>query len=172
MEGILYTVGHSTHDLDEFLELLRSHVIAAVADVRRFPGSRRYPHFNAAALGQSLPAVGIEYVPFVELGGRRQPRPDSPNTAWRNAAFRGYADYMQTPDFLTGLEKLEQLGRVKKTAVMCSEAVPWRCHRSLIADAMRIRGWKVLDIFTPKSAKPHELPSFAVVKGLEIVYPK
>jgi uncharacterized protein (DUF488 family) len=172
VDQILYTIGHSTHPLDEFIAILKSHHVEAIADVRRFPGSRRHPHFNALALKESLPAQGIDYAPFVELGGRRQPRPDSPNSAWRNAAFRGYADYMQTSPFSLAIDQLEKLAARKATAVMCAETLPWRCHRSLIADAMLVRGWIILDIFDQKPPKPHELPAFAVVKGREVLYPK
>lgn len=166
-----FTIGHSTHPWPEFLEILQAHRIGSVADVRQFPGSRRFPHFNAEALAAELHKAGIEYLPFRELGGRRKPREDSPNTAWRNAAFRGYADYMQTPTFAAGIERLEAVAEIKSTAIMCSEAVPWRCHRSLIGDAMLVRGWSVLDIFDQRQVKPHVLTLFAVVSGGKIVYP-
>jgi len=168
----IFTFGHSTRSLEETFTILRAHGVEAVADVRRYPGSRRYPHFNAESLRRSLPEGGIEYSPLVDLGGRRTPAKDSPNTGWRNAAFRGYADYMQSPQFVAALTQLERLGRRLPTAVMCAEAVPWRCHRSLIGDALLARGWQVLDIFDPKSVKPHEMTPFAVVRGKQIVYPQ
>ena len=140
-EGLtVWTVGHSTRTLDEFLGLLAAHRIEAVADVRRFPGSRKHPHFGRDALAGSLRAVGVEYLPLPELGGRRRPRPDSHNTAWRSESFRGYADYMETEEFRAGVERLLGLARRKRTAVMCSEAVWWRCHRALIADYLKASG--------------------------------
>ncbi|HEY1922857.1 MAG TPA: DUF488 domain-containing protein [Tepidisphaeraceae bacterium] len=171
MSGSIFTIGHSTHPWPEFLSILQAHKIAAIADVRQFPGSRRFPHFNAEALAVELPKAGIEYLPFRNLGGRRKPLEDSPNTAWRNAAFRGYADFMQTPAFAAGIEQLETAAAKQPTAIMCSEAVPWRCHRSLIADALLVRDWTVLDIFDERQIKPHALTPFAVVSGRKIVYP-
>jgi uncharacterized protein (DUF488 family) len=167
----LFTVGHSNRSWEEFVTLLTSHEIAAVADVRRFPGSRRLPQFNDANLAQALPKCGIAYLPFPALGGRRKPNPDSINTGWRNDSFRAYADYMQTAEFTTALDELTQAASRRATAVMCAEAVPWRCHRSLIADAMIIRGWRVLDVMSPTSAKPHKLTPFARVDGTRITYP-
>ena len=167
----LFTVGHSNRSWEEFVTLLTSHEIAAVADVRRFPGSRRLPQFNDANLAQALPKCGIAYLPFPALGGRRKPNPDSINTGWRNDSFRAYADYMQTAEFTTALDELTQAASRRATAVMCAEAVPWRCHRSLIADAMIIRGWRVLDVMSPTSAKPHKLTPFARVDGIRITYP-
>lgn len=168
---VLYTVGHSTHPWDEFVELLRAHRVTQLADVRRHPGSRKYPHFNASHLAAELPSAGIAYLPFVSLGGRRKPRPDSPNGAWRNDSFRGYADYMLTDDFRAALADLEGAARRRRTAIMCSESLPWRCHRSLIADALLVRGWDVRDIMTPTSAKPHHLPAWAHVDGTQVTYP-
>lgn len=168
----IFTFGHSTRSLAETIEILQAHGIGALADVRRFAASRRYPHFNADSLRTSLPAAGIEYLHIVELGGRRTAAKDSPNTGWRNASFRGYADYMQTPLFAAVLEQLQTLARRAPTAIMCAEAVPWRCHRSLIGDALLAQGWTVMDIFDRNSAKPHEMTSFAVVRGKKIVYPE
>src|SRR5215469_15174773 len=148
----LYTIGHSTRTLEELVEALRSHGVRAVADVRRFPGSRRLPWFAAENLAIALPKMELEYLPFLDLGGRRRTSTDSPNTGWRNASFRGYADYMQTPDFAVALDRLIEKASSGPTAIMCAEAVPWRCHRSLIADAMLIRGWEVLDIYDAKKA--------------------
>jgi uncharacterized protein (DUF488 family) len=169
--GIVFTVGHSTHPWPEFLEILRGHSIAAIADVRMYPGSRRFPHFDAEAMRTALPEAGVEYLPFRTLCGRRKAAADSVNTGWRNAMFRGYADYMQTPQFAEAIAELEKAAAQRRTAIMCSEAVPWRCHRSLIADALLTRGWEVLDIFDARTAKPHLLTPFAVVSGKQIVYP-
>jgi uncharacterized protein (DUF488 family) len=168
---ILYTVGHSTRSLDEFVRLLKHHGVRAVADVRRFPGSRKYPHFNADALAESLSAAGLGYVPFPSLGGRRRTSPDSVNTGWRNEGFRGYADYMQTPQCVEAVSQLEALAGRTPTVIMCAEAVPWRCHRSLIADAMLVRGWQVLDIVGESAPSRHKLTPFAIVEGTRITYP-
>lgn len=167
----LFTVGHSNRSWEDFVTLITSHGIAAIADVRRFPGSRRLPQFNDVNLAKSLPPAGIRYLPFPGLGGRRKPNPDSLNTGWRNDSFRAYADYMQTDEFATALEELLAAASRRATAIMCAEAVPWRCHRSLIADAMLVRDWQVLDVMTPASAKPHKLTPFARVAGTHITYP-
>jgi uncharacterized protein (DUF488 family) len=151
--------------------MLRAHGVAGVADVRRFPGSRRLPHFNAESLARALPDLGMTYLPCPLLGGRRKPDPASANTAWRNASFRAYADYMQTPPFLEGLERLMDAAAKTPLAMMCSEAVPWRCHRSLIADALVVRGWAVLDVMSPTKATPHKLTPFARVDGTRVTYP-
>jgi uncharacterized protein (DUF488 family) len=167
----LYTIGHSTRTLDALIEALQAHGVKAVADVRRFPGSRRLPWFNDRSLAGSLPEQGLLYWPFPDLGGRRRPLPDSPNAGWRNASFRGYADYMMSQSFLASLESLAEMARATPAAIMCAEAVPWRCHRSLIADAMLVRGWRVMDIFDAAKASPHKLTPFAQVRGMEITYP-
>ena len=167
----LYTVGHSTRTLDELVAMLRGHGVAAVADVRRFAGSRRLPQFNAENLAAELPQRGIEYLPFPLLGGRRKPGQGTDNTGWRNASFRAYADYMQTPPFLDGLGRLIEEAERRPIAIMCAEAVPWRCHRSLIADAMVVCGWVVLDVMTAAKATPHKLTPFARVEGTRITYP-
>lgn len=167
----LYTIGHSNRTWDEFLGLLRAHGVKAVADVRRFPGSRRLPQYNDAYLAQNLPAAGIAYLPFPNLGGRRKPNPNSPNAGWRNESFRAYADYMQTSTFTAALDDLMAQAAQIPTAIMCAEAVPWRCHRSLIADALIVRGWQVLNIMSPTQAKQHKLTPFARVQGVEISYP-
>jgi uncharacterized protein (DUF488 family) len=169
--GVVFTVGHSTHPWGEFLEILQGHSIAAIADVRMFPGSRRFPHFNAEAMKFALPEAGVEYLPFRSLGVRRKAVENSVNTGWRNAMFRGYADFMQTPEFAEALAELQKAAAQRRTAIMCSEAVPWRCHRSLISDALLARGWEVMDIFDARTAKPHLLTPFAVVSGNQIVYP-
>jgi uncharacterized protein (DUF488 family) len=167
----LYTVGHSTRTLDELVVLLRAHGVGAVADVRLIPKSRRYPHFNAESLALSLPERGLTYLPFRSLGGRRRPLKDSPNMGWRNESFRGYADYLATDAFKTALAELLAVAADVPTAIMCAEAVPWRCHRSLIADAALVRGWKVLDIMSQTSATPHKLTKFARVEGQTLTYP-
>jgi uncharacterized protein (DUF488 family) len=151
--------------------LLRAHGIERVADVRMIPRSRRHPHFNDAALAVSFPRAGIEYVPFKSLGGRRRPAKDSINTGWRNSSFRGYADFMQTEAFDRALDELMRIARERATAIMCAEAVPWRCHRSLIADALLARGWDVLDIYDASKASPHRLTPFARVEGTLVTYP-
>jgi uncharacterized protein (DUF488 family) len=142
-----------------------------VADVRLIPKSRRYPHFADTYLAEHLPEHGIAYLPFKSLGGRRRPRKDSPNGAWRNESFRGYADFLQTPAFEAALEELISAARERPTATMCAEAVPWRCHRSLISDALLARGWDVLDIMGEGKATPHKLPKFARVDGTTVTYP-
>ena len=171
MPPTLYTVGHSTRSLEDFVALLKGHGVAAVADVRRFPKSRKYPHFNDDALAVSLRAAGLGYAPVLALGGRRRTSADSPNTGWRNEGFRGYADYMLTPAFEQGLSQLAALAAETPTAMMCAEAVPWRCHRSLVADAMLVRGWRVLDITGNAAPSPHKLTKFAKVDGTRITYP-
>jgi uncharacterized protein (DUF488 family) len=169
--GTIYTIGHSTHTLEELVEMLKAHGVAGVADVRSIPRSRRVPQFNADALTVDLPKSGLEYYPFKDLGGRRHTRKDSINSAWRNASFRGYADFMQMDAFIEGLDRLMELAAQTPLAMMCAEAVPWRCHRSLIGDALLIRNWTVLDIFSRTKATPHKLTSFAKVRGKKITYP-
>ena len=167
----IHTIGHSTRSLEELVEMLRAHGVAGIADVRRFAGSRRLPHFNADSLATALPHIGMVYLPCPLLGGRRRPDPASTNTGWRNASFRAYADYMQSPPFAEGLEHLIDHARRTPLAMMCAEAVPWRCHRSLIADALIVRGWVVLDIMSKSKANPHKLTPFAKVQSLVITYP-
>ena len=167
----IYTVGHSTRTLEALCEILHAHGVKAVADVRLIPRSRRYPQFNDDALAVSLPENGIEYHPFKSLGGRRRPRKDSPNAAWRNESFRGYADFLQTPAFEAALGELMELAGRVATTTMCAEAVPWRCHRSLISDALVVRGWRVLDVLSATKATEHKLPGFAKVEGLRVTYP-
>lgn len=165
MAVTVYTVGHSTRTLDEFVELLRAHAIETLADVRTVPRSRRHPWFARGELAVSLPERGVAYVHLPELGGLRKPRADSPNTAWRNNSFRGYADYMTTPEFDAGIEHLVELARASRTAVMCAEAVPWRCHRSLIADALVARGEDVVHLLSATSARQHTLTPFARIEA-------
>jgi uncharacterized protein (DUF488 family) len=169
--GAVYTVGHSTLPIERFVAVLRGHAIERLADVRTVPRSRRNPQFNADALGESLRAAGIEYVPLRELGGLRKPRADSPNTGWRNKSFRGYADYMQTQEFARGLGRLIELGRARRTAIMCAEALPWRCHRSLVADALAVRGVPVVEILGETERREHTLTPFARAWGTTITYP-
>src|SRR5438552_963035 len=161
----IYTLGHSTRSFEQLLAILRSFDIRSVADVRMFPKSRRYPHFNDEFLAEHLPDNGIEYLPFESLGGRRRARKDSPNTGWRNESFRGYADFMQTEAFEQALTELIEAARERPTTTMCAEAVPWRCHRSLISDALLVRGWGVLDVMDEGKASPHKLTKFARVQG-------
>jgi uncharacterized protein (DUF488 family) len=166
----LWTIGHSTHPIDEFLEFLRLQGIQRVADVRRFPGSRKYPHFNPDALAQALAGAGIGYSPMLELGGRRKVRPDSPHTAWRNEAFRGYADYMDTPAFAAAAEGLADLARKERVAAMCAEGVWWRCHRSMIADYFKAHGWKVLHILGRAEPREHPYTGVAKIVAGELTY--
>jgi len=169
--GTVFTVGHSTLPIERFLALLAAYGVEQLADVRTVPRSRRNPQFNADALSASLRAAGISYVPFRELGGLRKPRPDSPNSGWRNASFRGYADYMQTEQFGSALARLVELASEPRTAIMCAEAVPWRCHRSLVADALVARGIGVVEILSETSYREHALTPFARVAGTEVTYP-
>ncbi len=168
----IWTVGHSNRDEEAFLDLLGGDRIERIADVRRFPGSRRQPHFSQEALRDSLASRGMRYEHLPALGGRRgSPAPDSPNTGWRVASFAAYADYMATTGFLEGLERLERLAAECPTAMMCSEAVPWRCHRRLIADALLVRGWAVLDIIGTGRVTPRPLTVFARVSDGGLTYP-
>ncbi len=170
MPGVL-TVGHSTRSWEAFLDLLRAHHVERVIDVRSIPRSRHNPQFNRATLSRKLRAARIGYVHLRKLGGLRHTRRDSPNTGWRNASFRGFADYMQTSDFEVGLHRLLKLAGQKRSAIMCAEAVPWRCHRSLIADALTVRGIRVEDIMSMKRSQVHSLIRFARVQGHRITYP-
>lgn len=168
----VWTVGHSNRPLEDFLMLLEQARIEQVADVRRFPGSRRWPHFSGDALRTSLAERGVGYVHLAELGGRRgTPAEGSPNTGWRVPSFAAYADYMATEPFERGRRALERLATEHRTAMMCSEAVPWRCHRRLIADALLVRGWEVLDILGKGRTEPRALTEFARVRDGELTYP-
>src|SRR5579863_10363592 len=167
----VFTIGHSTRTWEEFLELLRAHGIERVVDVRSIPKSRHNPQFNRETLSRKLRGARIGYVHLRKLGGLRHARRDSPNMGWRNASFRGFADYMQTSDFETGLQRLMKLAKQKRSAIMCAEAVPWRCHRSLIADALTVRGIQVDDIMSVKRSQVHSLIPFARVRGHRITYP-
>jgi len=165
------TVGHSTHSLPEFLRLLAAHGIRQLVDVRTIPRSRHNPQFNRENLPASLAEAGIAYRHMPDLGGLRHATKDSTNTGWRNASFRGFADYMQTERFRTALEELIEFAQGRPTAIMCAEAVPWRCHRSLIADALVARGVPVLEILNAGEAQPHAMTPFAKVHGVEVTYP-
>jgi uncharacterized protein (DUF488 family) len=167
----LYTIGHSTRTLDELVELLRSFTVRVLADVRTVPRSRHNPQFNIDALALALPEREIRYVHVPELGGLRRAAKDSPNAGWRNASFRGFADYLLTEGFEAGLRVLHALAATATVAIMCAEAVPWRCHRSLIADALVVRGAAVSHITGPGRASPHRLTPFARVEGVRITYP-
>lgn len=167
----VWTIGHSTRAVEELIELLAENRIEQLADVRTAPGSRRLPHFGKASLELALPERGIAYVHLPRLGGLRKPLATSTNTGWRNPSFRGYADYMQTPEFEAGLAELLQLADARRTSVMCAEAVPWRCHRSLIADALTARGVEVLHITGPRRVQPHVMTSFAQLEDGRLVYP-
>jgi len=166
----IWTIGHSTLSIEEFIALLKTQNIGALADVRRFPGSRRHPQFGQQPLSESLSGAGIEYVHLPELGGRRLARPDSPNTAWRNEAFRGYADYMATEPFRAGMKCLLTLARKQCTAIMCAEALWWRCHRSLISDYLKADGWKVLHILANKKIEEHPFSSAARILEGKLSY--
>ncbi|MEO8524892.1 MAG: DUF488 domain-containing protein [Caldimonas sp.] len=165
------TIGHSNHPIEDFIGLLWTNEVAQVIDVRTIPRSRHNPQFNLDALAVSLPAAGIDYLHMPGLGGLRHARADSPNTGWHNASFRGYADYMQSADFAENIDRVVALAPAKRCALMCAEAVPWRCHRSMIADALLVRGVPVEDIIGPHGRKPHALTSFARVDGLQLTYP-
>lgn len=167
----LFTVGHSTRTIDVFIDLLRDHGVRELVDVRSIPKSRRFPHFNSDALEIALRDAGIGYVHLARLGGRRHGRKDSVNLGWRNTSFRGYADYMATPEFAQGLNELIEIARGARAAIMCAEAVPWRCHRSLIADALIEKGWTVRDIISPKAAPEHRRTRFLKVMDGQLIYP-
>ena len=167
----LYTIGHSTRTLEDFVGLLRTHGVQKVVDVRTIAGSRKNPQYNAEALVPALRAAGIAYEHMKGLGGLRRPRKDSANTAWRNASFRGYADYMQTEEFENSLAALVREACSARVAIMCAEALPWRCHRSMIADALTARGIRVEHIMSGAKTTPHSLTGWAKVDGQRITYP-
>jgi uncharacterized protein (DUF488 family) len=169
--GSVLTIGHSTRSLDEFVTLLKGHAVTLVIDVRTIPRSRHNPQFNRDSLPDSLKKAGIEYVHMPGLGGLRHARTDSLNIGWRNASFRGYADYMQTPEFQEEIENVIQLAKEHRLALMCAEAVPWRCHRSLIGDALTVRGVRTEDIMSLTQRRLHALTPFALVRGTNVTYP-
>jgi uncharacterized protein (DUF488 family) len=168
----IYTVGHSTRTTEQFLELLKAHGIEELVDVRTIPKSRHNPQFGTEELAASLQQAGIAYMHLGKLGGLRHASKDSINLGWQNTSFRGFADYMATPEFKSGLDELKSLAEQKTVAIMCAEAVPWRCHRSLISDALTIQGWQVLHIQSRKTANPHELTPFLKVQDGKITYPE
>lgn len=167
----IFTIGHSNRTLEALLALLAAHGVGQLVDIRTVPRSRHNPQFNRDTLPQSLGEAGIEYVSLQALGGLRRPRPDSPNSAWQNDSFRGYADYMQTAEFASGIDRLLELAGDRTTAIMCAEAVPWRCHRSLVADALLARGVDVRHILSAAAPAPHAFTSFARVEGTAVTYP-
>jgi Protein of unknown function, DUF488 len=167
----IFTIGHSTHPIEEFIALLKNYGIEQLVDVRTVPKSRHVPQFNSDALASALGDHGVAYVHLKALGGLRHAKKDSINTAWRNSSFRGYADYMATEEFAKGIDRLIELAKVKRTVIMCAEAVPWRCHRSLVGDALLVRGIAAEDIMGATSVRPHKLTEFAKVDGQQITYP-
>jgi uncharacterized protein (DUF488 family) len=173
IQPVIWTAGHSTRPIAEFLKLLAAGEVRLLADVRRFPGSRRHPHFGQAPLAEALVEAGIEYRHFEALGGRRTERlPDSPNTAWRVESFNAYADYMQSAEFNVALEQLAAAAEETRTAIMCSEALPQKCHRRLISDALVVRGWRVRHLLSPTRIEDHALTPFARVDGTNLTYPE
>jgi uncharacterized protein (DUF488 family) len=169
--GTVFTVGHSTRSLEAFVDLLRAYGVERVEDIRSVPRSRRNPQFNAEALAPALSSAGVDYELLKALGGLRHAHKDSPNQGWRNASFRGYADYMQTEAFTEGLQRLIDLSARQRVAIMCAEAVPWRCHRSLVADALLVRDIPAVEILSETSWRPHALTPFARVEGARLTYP-
>lgn len=167
----IFTIGHSTRALDELVGLLHAHGVRQLADIRTVPRSRHHPQFDSRALAEALPRGGISYVHLPGLGGRRRARRDSANTGWQNDSFRGYADYMQTETFREALDELLRLAARAPTAIMCAEAVWWRCHRRLVADALAVRGIEVRHIVDPRRAEPHEVTEFARLENGRLSYP-
>ncbi len=170
-DATLWTIGHSTRTWEEFLRLLREHDIERLVDVRHYPSSARVPWTNEPALSTSLADAGIGYEHLMDLGGYRRPDRDSENRGWRNAAFRGYADHMRSEAFCVALDRLIALARDERTAIMCAEAVPWRCHRSLLSDALVVRGLRVIHILSAGKTQDHALTPFAKARGDRLVYP-
>jgi uncharacterized protein (DUF488 family) len=170
-ELAIFTIGHSTRPLDEFIEFLRANGVKRLIDIRTIPRSRHNPQFNRETLGPALRKSGVAYVHLKELGGLRHAKADSVNLGWHNASFRGFADYMETPEFQAGLARAIKLAEAKPSALMCAEAVPWRCHRSLVADALVVRGIVVWDIIGASPPRPHKLTPFARVRGMHVTYP-
>ena len=168
----VFTIGHSTHPIEEFIALLKQNGVERVIDIRTIPRSRYNPQFEQTSLVQSLPESGIEYIHMKELGGLRPKVKDSINMGWRNASFRNYADYMQTEEFSAGVERLMLYAQEKPTAIMCAEALPWRCHRSLVGDALLVRGVDVLNIMNMTTTTPHKITPFAKGEGTKITYPE
>ena len=171
VKQVILTIGHSTRTIDDFIRLLHAHGVTLLVDVRTVPRSRHNPQFNKDSLPDSLSKAGVRFRHMASLGGLRRAKRDSLNTAWRNASFRGYADYMQTREFDEALEELIELSQMNRVAIMCSEAVPWRCHRSLIGDALTVRGIRTEDIMNLTRRQVHSLTPFAVVHGTTVTYP-
>ena len=171
LSPLVMTIGHSTRTLEEFIRLLQAHAATCIVDVRTVPRSQRNPQFNKASLPRSLKKISLGYVHLPGLGGLRHAKRDSPNGGWRNASFRGYADYMQTSEFAESLEEAIRLAKQDRIVLMCAEALPWRCHRSLIADALLVRGIRTEDIMSATRRQVHTLTSFARVRGTTITYP-
>jgi uncharacterized protein (DUF488 family) len=169
---IIWTIGHSTRTLDEFIAILKSFKIECIADIRSYPGSRRYPHFNKEALEITLPGNDIRYTHLKELGGRRKAKPDSINTGWHLAAFRGYADYMETDAFKKAIRELEQIASKENVAFMCAEGLWWRCHRSLVSDYLKLHGWSVMHIMGPGKVQEHPYTSPAEIVNGKLQYRK
>ena len=167
----IYTIGHSTRSIEQFLGLLKAHNIEELVDVRTVPQSRHNPQFGKEELAAALQQAGIGYMHLGKLGGLRHSSKDSVNLGWQNSSFRGFADYMATPEFQQGLDELKAIAEKKRVVIMCAEAVPWRCHRSLIADALTTQGWQVLHIQSKKTASPHELTPFLKVQDGKLTYP-
>ncbi len=169
----LYTIGHSTHTTREFIRILKSFGITLLVDIRHYPGSRYCPQFGKSRLKRNLLRNKIDYVHLVDLGGRRRPDKESDlNAGWRSPQFKGYADYMQTAEYESSLKELMKLARKNKAAIMCSEAVPWRCHRSLVSDSLIAKGWKIFDIYAEEKSKEHKLTSFAKITHGHVIYPR
>lgn len=169
-DNTIWTIGHSNHTLEEFLAMLTSFSISLLVDVRSYPGSNYVPHFNKENMQQSLPENSVKYLHLKKLGGRRKGKTNSNNTVWRNKSFRAYADYMETASFKTGIDKLTAAAKKQRTAVMCSEAVWWRCHRSMIADYLKAADWKVMHIMNSNKSKQHPYTSPASVVQGELFY--
>jgi uncharacterized protein (DUF488 family) len=170
-DSLVFTIGHSNRAIEDFIDLLWTNEVAEVIDVRTIPRSRHNPQFNLDTLQVSLAAAGIDYLHMAGLGGLRHTRADSPNVGWHNVSFRGFADYMESAEFAESVARVVELARPRQCALMCAEAVPWRCHRSLIADALLVRGVRVEDIIGAHGRKAHALTSFAHVEGLDVTYP-
>lgn len=169
---IIYTIGHSTRDINSFIDLLLQHNITVLVDVRRFPGSKKFPQFNKEDLAQSLKDRSIEYVPMDGLGGRRKPKEDSKNTVWRNKSFQAYADYMETDEFKEAVIELKQMAQKSTTAIMCSEALWWRCHRALISDFLKVEGWYIEHIISKTNVQEHPYTTAAKVVDNKLFYSK
>ncbi len=168
---LILTIGHSTWAIDDFLDILRAHSITRIVDIRTIPRSRHNPQFNQESLSESLKKSAIDYLLVKQLGGLRHSRADSPNMGWRNSSFRGFADYMQTQEFVEGIDQLVGLAQEGQVAIMCAEVLPWRCHRWLIADALLVRGVQVGHIMTIKTRSKHTLTKWVHIKGTQIIYP-